>query len=187
MINKIIKLLTLICLIACIAWYFNKPDWEPLITGIGIFSALIGLEFAETKSIKNNPDIVLYRKFIFLIPSATLIEFLKNHDFGGPFDSEILRPLDDFVAYWDNAEHEFVNSKIEKKKEMLLSVIHDFLSCIGHNTYPTHNDSQSIPAEWQEDQRERWNQARQELNKLADVVVEKHQELVRIAKNLLHV
>jgi hypothetical protein len=187
MITKIIKLLNVLCLLGCAGWYFKHPDWEPVITGIGLFGTLLSLEFTETKSIINNPDIKLYNKLIGLIPSSTLIEYLKVWDFGGPFDSEYLDPLRDFNHYWNNAEHEFMNSKLEAKKKELLTVTDEFLACIGHNTWPLHKGYQSIPAEWQEDQPARWEKAQTELNRLSNKIVTVHQEFVRMAKKILHV
>ena len=165
----------------------THPDWEPFITGIAFFAGLIGLEFSETKSIKNSPDIKLFNKLIGLLPSATLIEFLKNKDFGAAFQNDYLDPLRDFNIYWDNAEHEFMNGKLEKKRKELLLEIDEFLDYLAHNTWPLRNGIQSIPAEWEEDQPERWERTKNELNRLSDRIVIIHQDLVRLAKKELHV
>lgn len=43
MINKILILLNILALIAAIIWLFFSPDWEPLVTSLGLISSLIVL------------------------------------------------------------------------------------------------------------------------------------------------
>jgi hypothetical protein len=184
---KLLKILDIICLIGCVAWYYKNPDWEPFITGLGLLAAFIGLEWNESKEIEKNPDIILYKKLIDLLPSATIIEYLRNKDFGSAFRNEQIDPLREFCAYYDNAEHEFIDSKLESKKKELLNSANEFLNYLARHTWPLQDGIQSIPAEWQEDQRERWDRTKRELNRLSDLVVIKHQELVRLCKSKLNV
>jgi len=185
--TKVAKLINLLCLFGTVGWYCSHPDWEPIITGIAFFGTLIGLELAEKKSQKNNPDIILYNRLIELIPSGNIIEFLKNHDFGGPLNSEYLNPLRDFNYYWDNAEYEFLNPKLEAKKRDLMKATNEFIGYFALNTWSLGGNIQSVPADWQDDNPERWEKTRSELNRLSDRIVTVHQELVRMAKKILHV
>jgi len=183
--TRILKLLALVGLLASEAWYFSHPDWEPIITAVGLFASLIALDVAEPHPI--NSDNALYEKFIKTLPSAGVIAFIEQTNFGGAFNTTRLDPLRYFTVDWDNAEHVFATAKLERKRKELLQASNDFLASIALNTWHVHDNIQSVPAEWDEDQPERFERVVSELNGLAKKVVVAHQELVALARKRLRV
>lgn len=183
--HKILKAVALILVMASFTWMMKNPDWEPIITFLAMLSMLISLEFSEEKIRTKHPDIELYQKFIQNVPSTGSIQYLRDTDMRRPIDTTQLRELSRFVNYWDNAEHEFVNKEIEKKKLELLDSCNKFFGFFNLNTFHFRDTLQSVPIEWQDEQIERYNRVTSTLNTLADDVVTKHQELIKLYKKII--
>ena len=99
------------------------------------------------------------------------------------FEWSSLSDVNNFYRKWNDAEHEFHDPKIEAKRKELYVKISTFLNFVSLNTFPNQQyDRQSVPKEWQRDQSERYTNTVRQLNALADEVVQKHQELVRMGR-----
>ena len=115
----LIKILNLAGLLLAVAWLYKSPDWEPAITSIGLLVVFLGQElFPNVK--KSDRDKNLALQFLSDLPSdSRSINFLRDHDIGVPYKSDVLNQMDEFLYNWDDAEHEFSAKSIEKKKKEL--------------------------------------------------------------------
>jgi hypothetical protein len=86
-------------------------------------------------------DRQLFTLFLKDFPSqgrATI--FLRDHDIGGRFRSSDLNEIYDFLHTWNNAEHEFNNPELEKKRQALWDALNMFSQELGQHTSMTHRD-----------------------------------------------
>lgn len=107
------------------AWFLNgyftgQPDFEPAIA----FVAALGVLLAK-EPLKNHfkssggsrlHDQQLFQAFLHVLPPEPTIRFLKDHNFGDSFETQIIKPLHDFVYTWDSVEKEFLDADVEKQK-----------------------------------------------------------------------
>lgn len=135
-------------------------------------------------------DKVLFKKFLEELPSNGSIEFLKTHSFQNGFYLENLRQIQNFTQNWDNAEHEFIDAKLETLRKQLLENIKTFLYINSMGSYSLGNGYfTTIPDAYRLDD---FNVPKhvidkmKEMDDLAEKVVELHQKLIRIAHKLLN-
>ncbi|RXJ77869.1 hypothetical protein CRV03_02545 [Arcobacter sp. F155] len=143
----------------------------------------------EKKSIIEK-DNILFNKFLKELPSNGSIEFLKTHSFGDSFQLEELRQIMDFQCEWNNAEYEFINEDLEIIRKELYENISKFIYKNSMGSYSQRNGwFSTIPDNCQGE----WDLPKQviekieEMNDLANKVVESHQELVRLGRRILNI
>ena len=139
-------------------------------------------------------DEILYWRFLELLPTAKgVLVFLKELGISLRFREENLRPLDEFLDTWDDAEHEFLDAEIEQKRKSLLATCKVFCSWISQNTADAEGCNpglhEIIPYccdEWKPGYQECIRKM-EEVQKLSEKLREAHQELVRTARRRLNV
>ena len=201
-----VKYLSLTGLLATVAWFFWNPkdwefDWEPVVVFLGSLALYIQQEiknnhkseFSKKFTTTHPADIELYKNLIDLLPSAGIIQFLSDHDFIGSFNRETIDPLNTFRCSWDNAEHRFFDTELEKLRNELYVKTKLFYAAIAEYTSPNEygfqavkNENPHITAEkdwkyWQDRYRNEGNI----INDRADDLVKAHQLLVEKAREKL--
>lgn len=201
-----IKYLSLAGLLATVSWFFWNPndwkfDWEPIVVFIGLLALYIKQERnSSNKSLIVNEvktshpaDIDLYKKLMVLLPSNGVIQFLANHDFLSSFGREDINPLDEFRFSWNNAEHKFIDSEIEKLRNDLHMKTELFQRAIGEYTSPNDSGRQAVKLDrppitdekdwkyWSDKNRNEGNI----INKKADELISAHQLFVKKAREKL--
>lgn len=171
---------------AAVAWLSKAPDWEPLITTLGLFGALIGFEISDFKASKQlcEFDKKLYEEFIKELPSTSNgILFLKDHDIGGPFRAEYLNDLYQFRRKWGNASHEFKDKKLNNLLTEFYEGLDKFLNELSVNVFSACTEG-FLTIDF--DDFERRNEKiilREQLNNMSSKVYEAYQEFIRAAKS----
>jgi hypothetical protein len=185
--RRFIQILNGFALVIGILWYVFKPDFEPALTSVGLLASLIGLIVEERVSTVREVDRALFLTFKETLPSNGSISFVDQNNFAGfPFELKELRDLDRFVHEWGDAEHEFLNRKLEVKRKQLLKLVKKFLGVIALQTFPTHTSGwNSVPEEWETEQPERFHKVVNQLHTLAGQIVAAHQDLIRMARRKL--
>lgn len=132
-------------------------------------------------------DAELFKNLIDLLPSTGTIAFLRHHDFWTPFKSSTLHPLMDFVQNWDNAQHRFVDGELEALRAELHRWAADFCRTMATNTSPDSAGFQAVRTEYgySPERESRYRREAAELNDRADAVVQKHEALVKRARERL--
>jgi hypothetical protein len=185
--KNILKIFNIIVLMLSFAWLVSYFNWEPFIATIISLSTLVGLEMSDKKSLKMNPDVDLFNRLLKDLPTEGSISFISTHDFHNLFDIKELDDLKTFVRHWNDAEHEFLNKKLEKKRRKLLLLIDELYENIGSYIFSDDYvvDKYRIPKEWRLIKPELYNQAAAVLHEASDKVFECHQDLIRQGRKSL--
>lgn len=130
-------------------------------------------------------DKALFALFKAALPSSGCISFIRDHDMTSSFRHDALDQLDAYVHSWNSAEYEFFDAELERLRGELREEAQTYLGYVALNTWPIGNVAQAVPAEWIDTQPERFHKTVDRLHKLGAKVVDKHQELVRVARRLL--
>ena len=185
--RRFIQIVIALALLVGISWFIYKPDFEPALTSLCIAATLVGLIFEEKKSAERAADKTIFDKLKKALPSNGSIEFINQHNMAGwAFRRSRLDYLWTFMNEWNNPEHEFLNSKLEEKRNKLYEKIKEYLHLIASETFATNNPEWcSVPEEWEVEQPERFERVVNQLHNLAGEIVEKHQDLLRSARKHL--
>ena len=114
--------------------------------------------------------------------------FLRNFDFGNPFDNHQLDGLRVVILDRTHAEHEFVDLGLEAFRKNLLETGRTLLDLLATYTFPLKNDSPGwvkIPDELEESDPTRFFARIKEMNDAANRVCASYGELVRAARSKL--
>jgi hypothetical protein len=198
--NSISKYLSIVAMLGCLAWFLWNPDgwkfeWEPLVCFIISFSTYITADMTSYNSSQKNfghvNDIALFKKLQEALPSNDSIDFIRTHDFGGSFNIDNVIPIRDFNHYWDNAEHEFIDSELEKLRKELLEKSSKFSLAIGMNTSPNSAGFQSVYPDTHldspEDFEKRIRSEVKEIHDAADELIKIHQKIMRVGRKKLNI
>ena len=131
-------------------------------------------------------DKLLFEKFLEELPSNGSIEFIKTHSFRNGFYLENLRQILNFQESWDDAEHEFIDKKLETLRKQLLENIKKFIHVNAIGSYPVkHGYFTTTPDKYRLDDLNIPKEIIDKMNKMDDLakeVVKSHQEFIRTAK-----
>jgi hypothetical protein len=122
------------------------------------------------------------------LPYDGLIQFLENHDFGGPFKLNRTDPLDAFLHKGDDPSREFLDADLEGMRAKLLKDVHEFLHFMAYNTFPERETGfQSVNKEWGYKNPARLKEVVDKLNRLSTEVASSYRTLVREGRRRLGV
>jgi len=143
----------------------------------------------RSPSTDDDHDRKLFRQFLQELPTTGSIQFIRNANMAGfRFRSDSLDQLRSFCYVWNDADHEFVDKKLEAQRRNLLELVDKYLTEIGQNTFVAEQLGYStVPPEWEHEQPERFFQAVNLLHDLAGSIVDVHQDLVRQGRERLGV
>lgn len=188
------KYIYLFAMMLSVGWFVSSPDWEPVITFLGLFVAFLindrehsGRRSKESKTSKlAQRDKKLFKMFLKTLPSKGSVQFLREHNMAGfSFKRSELSDLQKLYYEWCDAEHEFSDTEMETKRKELHGCIGEYLNYLSINTWPTHiSGFQSVPSEWELEQPTRFTEVVEKLHSMASTIVEQHQELVRFGNSI---
>lgn len=129
------------------------------------------------------------RDFMELVPSNGTIRFLRDRNFAGfSFEEKRLEDLEAFYISRGGPDHEFIDAELEAARQKFRQSSRRLDIAIGTYTYPTNNEGrQSVPADWEIDNPESFNNAVTEIHAASDAVCEAYDQLVRLARKKLAV
>jgi hypothetical protein len=156
--------------------------WEPKIGLVASLISFLAFEIKEDLSKPNASDVKLFEEFLVTLPSDGDIEYIKDYDMAGPIERDRLKQLNRFYYDWDNAEHEFIDRKLEKKRKQLFKSITLFFEAYGKYTFSTGDRFQRVPPEWQGDHPQKHREAVELLNDRAESIFILHQTFIRVAQ-----
>jgi len=198
----LLKILTLIGMLATVAWFFWNPvswvfQWAPIASFFIMLAGFFALEkegsnaSEEKQEEKAHPnDVQLFREFLELLPSNTVIEFLKYHDFLADFDPARIDPLRKFIFKWDNSEHIFQDSELEELRKSLMAAGEDLSNKISVNTMLNDRKFLAVRVDRLRDIKEHEERFRKEakiINDASSEFVRLHQELARKGRQKIDV
>lgn len=135
----------------------------------------------------NDHDVELYEKYKALFVDNGVAEFYRQHNFLASFRENYWVPLSHYVDNWENVEHEFVDTRLQKKHrkayeaaEKLGVAISKYTVSIGDGTFrsvkPDHVPK-PIP--------ESIKKEAKEINALKPAFAKAHRDFIRLANKKL--
>lgn len=176
-------------------------DWQSflfglIVGGLGVFFTTFLRELAKDvwvilkvklfpafRNEAQKRDRALLEKFLAEFPSAgRFCVFLSDHDLGAPFSNKVLIDLDNLVDKWNDAEHEFLNEKIEKQKKKVWEIASKYRPELIRNVFSAGaHDLLAMNLDVKDDDlRIKREKNRVELNEAAIKIFREHQELIRL-------
>lgn len=172
-------------------YFAGQPDFEPAIAFVTALGVLLAKEplkahFKSTGGARSH-DQQLFHAFLNALPTEPTIRFLKDHDFGGSFDKQAIKPLNDFVYTWESVEKEFLDAEVEKLKKTLFFLASKLASEIAGRTVPLRDGSYlSVYTDQQRASGPRSASVIEDakvLNATASAFVPKYEEFVRVCRS----
>ena len=96
-----------------------------------------------------------------------------------------VKPLFTFVDGWKGPESQFNQRAVQKSFSKFRKAASEFVHYLAERTFPLQNDLQGIPPEWELDNPEKYRRTVDELNRLADLMVQQYRSFVTLAKKKL--
>jgi hypothetical protein len=134
-------------------------------------------------------DQSLFKRILSILSWNGSIEFIRSNNFSGfPFATDSLLELYKFDACTEDPAWEFIDPTLEAVRATLAQHVSRFLGLIAVNTFPTHNpDLNSVPAEWEIEQPERFSEVVKNIHGTARQCVDSYKSLIREGKYRLAV
>ncbi len=105
----------------------------------------------ESRTVEPHPhDIELLARVRAKLSDA-LLRFLRNHNFGTPFHSEILDPIGEIAKDWRGARNEFHDAPLQSCFADIIAKSIDLMSVVSVRTYPSRGNSKVSTAKTDED------------------------------------
>lgn len=117
--DNVLIIATILGGIAAIGYFWDK---------IGAWLGLIGKP--------NQHDIELYDQYKALIVDSGVAEFYRSHDFLGAFETAYWTPFSRYVDSWGTVNHEFVDSRLNRRHKKVYKNAHKLGLAIATNTVP---------------------------------------------------
>ncbi len=187
-----------------------RPYWEPILTSllknyveldipntdwVGWGLLTIGLTvytlnewIGKSNEGPNIKDIELFEDFVSFFATNDSIRFYKEHDFLASFDRQYLEPLNEFIATWDNAAHQFVDRDLEEARQKLYEAAKELGLAIACNTVPDrHGRISAKPDHVASGPTPDWvKRDAKEINELAPPFIEHHENFIRLGRKKLY-
>ncbi len=147
---------------------------------------VIGNHFDRQLQAQWETDRALFEKLRTELPLNGSIDFVRNHPVGVSFHRDKPKELFEFLYYWNDAEHEFLDTELDAKRSQLYAVISEYLHVLGKNTWSIpKSDYQGIPEEWEWNQPERLAEVVRKIENLSTRLVECYDDLIRTGRRKL--
>lgn len=153
-------------------------------TGISILALFIGRIWGlHDRKIEHDKKVL--QAILKVIPSNGSILFIREYDFGGGFDLDELKDINEFVSLSKRPEFQFLDSKIESLRQSLVNAINDFTSFIVENCFPYQIQTRALisikqPREY--NNMDEYKKTHDCINKLADNICRNYDNLLIFAR-----
>jgi hypothetical protein len=184
--RRVFQIVVGLAFLASAVWFIRHPQWDSTVAGLASLGVLVGALIEQKIHRGKETDRRLFQQFKAVLPSKGSIDFIDKFNMAGfSFDVSRLDDLYNFLHDWDDAEHEFLDRKLEEKRKRLLKLVAEYSHLIGLNTWQTNRGFQTVPPEWETEQPTRFYETVEKLHAKAGEIVETHQQLVRLGRRKL--
>jgi len=134
-----------------------------------------------------NLDKATFLRLTTLLKSDRVMLFLKQNDFlSGSFYDKEYESIYQFIAECELPEFEFIDPDLEGLKADLRGLVIKLAKFISQYTFPAGPGRQAIPPEWEDIDPDRFEKASNDLNGTADLICDKYETLVKLARRKLY-
>jgi hypothetical protein len=139
------------------------------------------------KAKEREADAATLGKLLNTLQPAEIVDFLRNHDFGGAFLRSEIKALGLFLFEASQPDREFLIPELETRRKDLVETGRRLSSLLGYKTHPGVGDANSVlPPDLVNRKRPDWvDENASELNEVATEFVAIFDELVRTARATL--
>ncbi|MFA9438294.1 hypothetical protein ACDA63_01500 [Uliginosibacterium sp. sgz301328] len=170
------------------AWRFEWLPFVALVIALAIWAALE--QYAEhvgrrhVERVRGERDALIVDQVEAVMPDASVVQFLSDHDFIAPFDKAKVDPLFYMVRAWRTLAPEFLNEALAQAATNLDAAATDLVLRIGQYTHPLPNGFLGVkPAEQQgEAASEKVRTEARHLNESANAFVRTYERFVEVAR-----
>ena len=151
----------------------NILFWEDVCHELSKDDTIFFQHYPQFRPSKATPskehDLGLLNELTTLLNSKGVIGFLDRTNMAGfPFREIELDPLRQFCFEWNKPEKEFISKGLESIRKDLWEKVDAYYDLYAHETFPTNSPGfQSVPKEWESEQRDRFSKVVSGLHKLA--------------------
>lgn len=159
------------------------PDWliSLIAAFLGAFGGTLLNRIISTVDRNNLRDKeTLSRLKLFFLDNGLYV-YLKDHDFGEPFDFKVISNLSRFTDYCnENPDFKFIKLDLEKKRTELLKSVKEFNNTLARKSFDYGNGIDRIPNPDYDDDVDlgEFMKLRNELNQLSLVVTQYYDSLI---------
>ena len=158
----------------------------PLLS-VSLYILVCKLKF-KYKDSQRESDIALFEEIRSkYFNQDTNIRFLRDYNFRGAFIPDNIHPISEFQYKCKNSDFKFINPRLERLRSKLASIVENFLNLVALNTFPEHNDYQSVPREWERKDKKRFEDAVNNLNNCADDICDIYDNLIKLGRKYLEI
>ncbi|MGO6781226.1 hypothetical protein GR211_16710 [Rhizobium leguminosarum] len=133
------SLLVLACALTGVWFGYSLPGaefpWEPIVTGVCIFSTWLGLDMASVGTLQSRDELHPHDKTLGQSLRAKFdpmtLRFLKEESFGQPFKNELLENLETLADDWQGANHEFENAELDNISSEIVKFTNEFCNKVA--------------------------------------------------------
>ncbi len=129
----------------------------------------------------------IYQRVQELLPWDKAIDFIRYHDFGGPFQDENISYFMEFVWQCEDPAFEFIDADLEGIRGELQANTQSFLHGIQCETFPAGPGKNGVPPEWRHEQQDRFKRVVEQLHHSAENICECYDGLVKLGRRKLGV
>lgn len=142
--GQLVKFISLVGVMISSVWVGASPGWESILALIATFSTFATAEVKDQRKIKSlryhEADLTLFRQFLKLFSSSSgCYTLLDGGDFK-TYDGNHLEPAREFLHAWCDAEHEFIDKRLEKKRKEAYTALENFMGKLVVHTFPVKGD-----------------------------------------------
>ncbi len=175
----------------------NDTLKELLTVLLPIATALIGYElglYKESHDRRRQQDKDTYARLSELLTKHGLMTYLRDHDFGAAYRSQIHEEMDELYYFTQDPRNRFLDKQLKQMTEALASSIDDFNHRLAHETTqpnPDHPDISRIAQAYHEMPpydhytRAEYETLRADLNQKVENIWKQYSDLVAAAKRKL--
>lgn len=153
------------------------------------YSKVLGNTGLADKAVTVETDKHVYQLLLKILPWSRSISFISSNNFAGfAFEKKCVEDLFEFEYHCRNPAFEFIDPDLEGLRQTLLKDIDLFTQTLAVDTFPGGNPGwNSVPAEWEETQPERFKRVVSALHESARQIVATYGNLIRTATRKLGV
>jgi hypothetical protein len=148
------------------------------------------VSFPETRDV----DCDLFRRIREMLPSDTVIRFLREHDFGGGFRADAIEGVYDYLRFAETPDCEFLDPTLEGLRASLTVALCAFTRVCGRVLFSREGegweDWREVAREWRTlgaEGQQRFKKAVRSLNKLSRGAVKAYDAFIRHGRRTLAV
>ncbi|ANM03195.1 hypothetical protein AMC78_CH01057 [Rhizobium phaseoli] len=104
--------------------------WEPIVTGVCIFSTWLGLDISSAGALTSKDQLHPHDRDLGQSLRAQFdpmtLRFLREESFGQPFKNKLLESLETLADDWQGANYEFENAELDNISSEIVRLANEF-------------------------------------------------------------